>query len=334
MIYLINRNTDPAINHGIEEYFMKETEEDVFTLWRNDRTILIGKNQDVFAEVNMDYAKEKDIKIVRRLSGGGTIYCDLGNMQYSFITKNDTGVSGRESFIVFAKPIVQALRDLGLDAEFTGRNDILLEENKISGNAQYRHKDRIVHHGTLLYSNDIETLANALYSRPIKFQNKNVKSVTSRVGQIKDHVDMDIEDFMAYVTEKIIDFYGIESVVDYEDLSDEIKAKIDDYAQRFREEEWNIASNLGASHHSFSVKYPYGLVEYKLRIKDNLIDSLYIQGDYFEENDVKILANALMGTRLDRQELEAALDSYDISEYIIGMDQETLVNDLLSMKEE
>lgn len=332
MIYLINKNVDPAINHGIEEYFMKETNEDVFSLWQNDRTVLLGKNQDAYAEMDIDYAKANDLKVVRRLSGGGTIYCDLGNMQYSFITNDDRKVLGTDSFAKFAEPIVEALRSLDMDAEFTGRNDIVLEGCKISGNAQYRYKDRIIHHGTLLYSSDKETLSNVLYSRPIKFQNKAVKSVSARVGEIKVFVDMDIESFMDYIIQAIIDHYGIEKVVNYDDLSDEVKARIDYYAERFRDEEWNLGKNLDETHHSFSIKHSYGLVEYKLRCKEGIIDSLYILGDYFEDEDVEILAKALIGTKLDEASLEARLKDFDISSYVKGMDQETLIKDLISIE--
>lgn len=333
MIYLINNNTDPAINHGIEEYFLRDTNEDVYSLWRNRPVILLGKNQDAYAELNMENAEAEGVGIVRRLSGGGTIYCDLGNMQYTFITKDDKKLSNRESFIVFAKPVVEALQKLGLDAEFTGRNDILLEGNKISGNAQYKCKDRIVHHGTLLYSSDKEMLSKVLYSRPIKFQNKAVKSVTSRVGEIKDYVDMDIEEFMDYITSYIIDYYNIKDIIHLDDLSQEAKDRIKTYSEKFRDDEWNIGSNHSADHHSFSIKYPYGLVEYKIRVKDGKIDSLYIQGDYFENNDIEVLADALIGSEYSTEGLEKALEGLNVNDYIKGMDESTLVNDLISIQE-
>lgn len=331
MIYLINKNVDPAINFGIEEYFMRETNEDVFTLWQNDRTILLGKNQDAYAEMDIEYALANDLKIVRRLSGGGTIYCDLGNMQYSFITNDDSTSKGCESFAKFAEPIVGALKNLNLDASFTGRNDIILEGSKISGNAQYRNKNRIIHHGTLLYSSDRETLSKVLYSRPIKFQNKAVKSVNARIGEIKDFVDMSLEEFMEYIIQYIVDFYDIKEVLSYDTLSDDIKSRIDFYAQRFRDEKWNIGKNFDSSFKTFSIKHPYGLVEYKLRIKDGLIDDLYIMGDYFEDRDVETLAQSLIGTKLDKEALGKSLKNYEISDFIKGMDQETLINDLINV---
>lgn len=332
MLYVINENTYPPKNFGVEEYFMRDTDDEVFILWRNVPAVIIGKNQDVYAEVNLDYAKENNIGIYRRKSGGGAVYHDLNNLQYTYISSN-TDVRGKESFELFAKPVVDALKNLGLDAEFTGRNDILLEGDKISGNAQYRYKKRIIHHGTLLFNTDKDAIANVLYSRPIKFQNKAVKSVSSRVGTINTKVDMDLEEFTQYLQDYIIEYYGIEeaNVIKHEDIPWDI---VEEYAKPFEEDTWNLGENYSPDHVSFSVKYPYGLVEYKLKAQDKVIDSLYIQGDYFEDKDVEILAGALIGTALEREALEKALESYEISEYINGMDKETLIEDLIKMNQE
>lgn len=332
MIYLINDNTDPAINFGIEEYFMKDTDHDLYSLWQNTPSVLLGKNQDAYAELDIDYARKNNVDIVRRKSGGGTIYCDLGNMQYSFVTQDDRNVTGRESFKVFARPIVEALKNLGLDAEFTGRNDILLGGDKVSGNAQYRYKGRTVHHGTLLYATDKDSISKLLYSRPIKFQNKSVKSVSSRVGQIKDQIDMDIGDFMDYISSYVVDYYKIEDVISLEDLGKEARDKISLYSKQFRDDGWNIGQDYSKNHHSFSIKYAYGLVEYKLRLKDGIIDSLYILGDYFEDEDVEELANRLIGTEFNKEDLGKALEACNVSNYIKGMDNDTLVTDLISIK--
>ncbi len=330
MIYVINENTYPPNNFGIEEYFMRETDEEVFMLWRDIPAVIIGKNQDVYAEVNLDYAKDNNIEVFRRKSGGGAVYHDLNNLQYTYISSN-VDVKGKESFELFAKPIVDALKNLGLDAEFTGRNDILLEGGKISGNAQYRYKNRIIHHGTLLFETDKDTISNVLYSRPIKFQNKSVKSVSSRVGSIKEKVDMNLEEFTKYLQDYVINYYDIKNVLTLEDIPWQ---KVEEYAEPFTHDSWNLGKDYTNDHVSFSVKYPYGLVEYKLRTKEGKIDSLYIQGDYFENKDVEILAAALIGKELDREVLEKALDDYQISDYVNGMDKETLINDLLKINKE
>ena len=331
MLYVINDNTYPPKNFGIEEYLMKNTDEEVFMFWRNVPVVIIGKNQDVYAEVNLDNARENDIGIYRRKSGGGAVYHDLNNLQYSYISSN-IGLKGKDSFELFAKPVVDALRNLGLNAEFTGRNDILIDGAKVSGNAQYRYKKRIIHHGTLLFDTDKETIAKVLYSRPIKFQNKSVKSVSSRVGSIKEKINMDLKEFIQYLQEYVIEYYEIanENILTLEDLD---MVKIEEYAKPFEQDSWNLGEDYEKDHASFSVKYPYGLVEYKLRSKNNKIDSLYIQGDYFENKDVEILYEALLGKELDRDILEYSLSSYEISDYINGMDRKTLIDDLMKMKE-
>lgn len=332
MLYVINDNTYPPRNFAIEEYLMKDTDEEVFMLWRNEHTVIIGKNQDAYAEVNMDYLKENNIGLHRRKSGGGAVYHDLNNLQYSYISSK-IDAKGTESFKLFARPVVDALKSLGLNAEFTGRNDILIDGEKVSGNAQYRNKGRIVHHGTLLFKTDKDAIKGSLYSRPIKFQNKSVKSVESRVGSIDQKVDMNPEEFMDYLKDYVIDYYDIseDNILNIKDLPQEV---LDEYTKPFEADEWNLGRDLSKDHASFSVKYPYGLVEYKLRAKGGIIDSLYIQGDYFESEDVEKLAQVLIGKKLDKKVLEEALDSVEVTDYINGMDKKTLIDDLLKLKEE
>lgn len=322
MKYLVNDNVNPAWNHAMEEYFLKDTQEQIFTLWRNRRTLLLGRNQDAYSEVDISFARENDIRIVRRLSGGGTVYCDLNNMQYSFITdlKN-----GENSFAHFAKPVVEALKNLGLDAEFTGRNDILLDGKKISGNAQYRYKNRILHHGTLLFDIDTALLGRALQHKPIKFEQKNVKSVSSRVGNIKDYVAYEnVTDFMDYLVKYIVDFCGIEEILNVEDT---IRNGAEKYLSRFEDESWNLGSPNRASI-PLSKKYAYGLVEYHVRWSENVLRELKIQGDFFQDRDVRQLERMLVGH--SESELRPLLEQTAVDEFIKGMDSETLLNDLLS----
>ncbi len=322
MKYFINENLNPSWNHAMEEYFLKETKESIFTLWRNRHTLLLGRNQDAYSEVNIPFARENDIRIVRRLSGGGTVYCDPDNMQYSFITdlKN-----GENSFEHFAEPVVQALKALGLEAEFTGRNDILLDGKKISGNAQYRYKNRILHHGTLLFDIDTALLGKALQHKPIKFEQKSVKSVSSRVGNIKDYVEYKtVTEFMEYLIKYIIDYCEIKEVLN---LDDSIRRGASKYLSRFEDEEWNLGTpNREAV--KLSKKYAYGLVEYHARWSENALHDLKIQGDFFQDRDVRDLEKLLIGH--SETEIRSLLERTDVEEYIKGMDRQTLLQDLLS----
>ena len=148
MLLIYNEKTNPYFNLAMEEYFLKNTKEDLFLLWRNESAIIVGKNQNTLSEINYEYVKEHDIKVVRRQSGGGAVFHDLGNICFTFIACNNNHFS---DFKRFTMPIVDALKGLGVNAEFSGRNDLLIDGQKFSGNAQYNYKDRVMHHGTLLF---------------------------------------------------------------------------------------------------------------------------------------------------------------------------------------
>ena len=168
-------------------------------VWQNVPTILIGRNQDALCEYDADYVREKGIRVVRRLSGGGAIYCDLRNLQYSLIAPFRSGGEEENPFLKFASPVVGALKRLGIDAEFTGRNDITVEGKKVSGNAQFRFENRVLHHGTLLFDVDMEAISKALRPNPIKLVNKQIQSVASRIGTLSEYVRMDVRAFMEYL---------------------------------------------------------------------------------------------------------------------------------------
>ena len=206
MIFIENNNLDPALNHSIELYVMDKYNDDVFMLWRNRPCIVIGRFQNINMEVNLDFTKANGLDVVRRLSGGGAIYCDTDNMQYTFITKQ-TSISN--SFAKFAEPVVKALKSLELEAEFTGRNDIHLNGAKVSGNAQFHKDGKVVHHGTLLFKANTHNLLNALKVRDIKFRGKAVSSVASRIGFIGDYVKMNALEFKSYVESFIKKEYNI-----------------------------------------------------------------------------------------------------------------------------
>lgn len=326
MRYLNNDNIDPAMNHAIEEYLLKETSDSHFMLWRNRPTILLGKNQDAFAELNFEYVENNDIDIVRRLSGGGTVFCDLGNMQYSLIT--DIGKGDQNSFIKFSKPVVEALKSLGLKAEFTGRNDILIEGKKISGNAQYKYKNRIIHHGTILFDVNMDMLAGSINSRPVKFINKSVKSVSSRVGTIKEYLpDYSVEKFMDYLKNYVIDYYGIKTT---DELTPELLEKSERYITRFRDPKWNLGKRYTDSI-EMTVKYPFGLVEYKLRMDGGRIIDIDFLGDFFSDLEIENLRKVLIGTEVKPDALREIIKDVDINRYINGMNNEILISDLVSM---
>ena len=202
--YLETGSLDPHYNLAFEEYVLcNRREGEYLLLWQNDNTIVIGQNQNAEAEINRAFGEEHHINVVRRTTGGGAVYHDLGNLNYSFIT--DAGDSDQLAMERFTRPVVEALKALGLQAEASGRNDILVEGRKVSGTAQRIVKGRILHHGTLLFDANPSMVAGALRVDPEKFRSKSTKSVRSRIGNIRDFLqqDMNLPAFWTFLKEQL-----------------------------------------------------------------------------------------------------------------------------------
>ena len=296
-------------------------------VWQNVPTILIGRNQDALCEYDADYAEEKGIRVVRRLSGGGTIYCDLKNLQYTLIAPFRD--EGENPFLKFAAPVVDALRHLGIDAEFTGRNDITVEGKKVSGNAQFRYGDRVLHHGTLLFDVDHEAISRALRPNPVKFVNKQVRSVASRIGTLAPYVRMDVRDFMEYLKEQLMGHYGVRETcaVRQEDLREVLRIK----RERFDSPAWNFGLRYRFTHR-YDVRHPFGMIGYRLEVGRSLIEHAEILGDFFGDRDVFELAQRLEGNALERGALVRCLEGVRAGDYIHGMENEVLIGDVMAAR--
>ena len=179
-------NSDPYFNLAAEEYFLKSFQEDFFMLWRSRPSVVVGKHQNALAEINHEFVRNHQIPVARRLSGGGTVFHDPGNVNFTFI-RNVKDIS-EVNFKVFTVPVIEALKKLGVEAYTTGRNDLLIEGKKISGNAEHVHKNRVLHHGTLLFDSHLEALKGALKVDLSKFEDKAVQSNRSEVTNIADYI--------------------------------------------------------------------------------------------------------------------------------------------------
>lgn len=319
MIYVINKSVDPSFNHALEEYFLKDTRESIFMIWQNEPTVLIGRNQNLELEINTDFTKAHDMHVVRRLSGGGTVYCDLNNCQYTFITNRDD--KDENLFKSFARPVVLALKKLGLDADFTGRNDIMIGDKKVSGNAQYRYKDRIIHHGTLLFDADMELLSGSMKAREIKFIDKNVHSHRAHVGLIKNYVDMDVHEFIDYIAKNIVDYHNISEIREPSNAElESLKKYLSDFPDFNK-----TGYDKEHSRKYMAKKYPFGLVEYGLDDEDGKIKKLKIMGDFFLNNELEPFLSSIRGINIESIEDEL---KYDIGDFIIGMTNDEFISDL------
>ncbi len=329
MLLIENPSTDPAYNHALEEYLLKNLQEDVFMVWQNVPTILIGRNQDALCEYDADYVREKGIRVVRRLSGGGTIYCDLENLQYTLIAPFRGEGEGKNPFLKFAAPVVEALKRLGIDAEFTGRNDITVEGKKVSGNAQFRYGSRVLHHGTLLFDVDRETISRALRPNPVKFVNKQVQSVASRIGTLAEYVRMDVREFMETLKRHFMEHYSIRET--YALREEELREVMRIKRERFDSPSWN----LGVRHrftHTYHVRHPFGLIGYRLEVDAGVIRHAEILGDFFGDRDVLELAKRLEGSALEHAALARELDGVRVDDYIRGMENGAFIEDVLSAR--
>ena len=206
MVYIDTNSTDVYYNFGCEYYFATEKifEDTVFLFWRTTPTLMLGKYQNVAEEINQSFAKENKMNIVRRMSGGGTIYTDLGGWQFTFIDRDRSNVIEFKKYI---SPIIAALKNFGVDADFNGRNDLCIENKKISGNAQYKLEESIIHHGSLLFDTDIEKMVNATTVDSYKIISKSIKSVRDRVTNISEHIkdgDITAKDFKKAMVNSIL----------------------------------------------------------------------------------------------------------------------------------
>ncbi|QRG66752.1 lipoate--protein ligase [Brevibacillus choshinensis] len=317
--------TDPRINLAIEEYALKQlpASDDYLLFYINEPSIIIGKNQNTIEEINADYVAENNIHIVRRLSGGGAVYHDLGNLNFSFIT-NDDGQSFH-NFRKFTEPVVQALKGLGVEAELTGRNDIQVGERKISGNAQYSTKGRMYSHGTLLFASEMENVVSALKVNAEKIKSKGIKSIRSRVANITEFLDKDmtIEEFRLAILHSI---FGGGEVEEYK-LTEEDWANIHKLSrERYQSWDWNYGkspkSNFRASKRFDNI----GTVEVQLDIEKGRIEEAKIYGDFFGAREVSELEAKLEGIPYDRGAVTDALAEVSIHEFVGNLDREAFMD--------
>lgn len=319
--------TDPRINLAIEEYALKNlpNSDDYLLFYINEPSIIIGKNQNTIEEINATYVEENNIHVVRRLSGGGAVYHDLGNLNFSFIT-NDDGESFH-NFRKFTAPVVQALKTLGVEAELTGRNDIQVGERKISGNAQYSTKGRMFSHGTLLFDSEMENVVSALKVNAEKIQSKGIKSIRSRVANISEFLvnKMTIEEFRLAILHSI---FGEGEIEEYK-LTDEDWEKIHELSRsRYQTWEWNYGKSPKSNYRQ-SKRFDIGTVEIQLDIEKGKIKEAKIYGDFFGVRDVAELEAVLRDTPYDRSSISERLADINLQEFFGKLDQASFVDLLL-----
>jgi lipoate-protein ligase A len=323
MLIIERHNTDPYFNLATEEYVLKNFDEDVFMLWRNAPSIIVGKHQNTLAEINVEFVKQHNIPVVRRLSGGGAVFHDLGNLNFTFIR---TGRS--ENLIDFRKytgPILEVLQKMGIVAKFEGRNDLTIDGRKFSGNAEHIWKNRVLHHGTLLFSSHMPNLAQALHIDPLKFQDKAVKSVRGRVTNISDHLrePMNVLQFASMIERHIMEKYPDARLVV---LSQEDHDKINELVRdKYNTWEWNFGYSPDYNFRKILRTEKSGTIEFDLDVHNGTIKHIKIFGDYFSRFDTEEIETALAGITHQQHSIREALQTFSIDDYFVNLTREEFI---------
>ncbi|MBQ6734960.1 MAG: lipoate--protein ligase [Lachnospiraceae bacterium] len=325
LIYLETNSTDPFYNLAFEEIVLKtRTEGNVLILWQNDNTVVIGQNQITAAEINQAFIDRHHIRVVRRMTGGGAVYHDLGNLNFSFITDVSDSAC---SFRFFLEPVIQSLRSLGVPAELSGRNDILANGKKISGNAQRILHHRILHHGTLLFDSDFSMITGALQVDPEKFRSKAIRSVGSRVGNIREMLktDMTTDAFWDFMKRSLLQTDMTEGA-----LSDaELKAVSVLKAEKYDTREWNYGRS---PHCDIHVKryWDGGCLEADIALDKGNVSHISFYGDYLSRRPMDEPERSLTGVPFDRETFAKILRNYPLQEYFGSITEEEILLTIFS----
>lgn len=306
--------TDPTINLALEEYCVRNLNfenQNYLLFYINEPSIIIGKHQNTIEEINSEYVKTKNIHVVRRVSGGGTVYHDHGNLNFSFMTKYDA--SSLHNFKKFTQPVIDTLQEMGVNAELSGRNDIVVDGRKISGNAQFSNTKSMLSHGTLLFKSAIEDVVEALNVKLDKIESKGIKSVRSRVANITEFLAevITIEEFKERLIKKI--FENEESSV--HELNEEEWEKVYKLSEeKYRNWDWNYGRSPEFNLQKIN-RFEFGQIDIRLQVKDGVIADIKIFGDFLAHGELKEVEDMLLGAKFEESELERILDNVDMQHY-------------------
>lgn len=325
MISIRNNCKDPHFNLALEEYVVKflDSSESYVILWQNEPSVIIGRNQNTIEEINSKYINENNINVVRRLSGGGAVYHDLGNLNFTFIVNNEKDVAS--NFKIFTEPVINALRKFNVQAEFSGRNDITIEGKKFSGNAQYYYGKRLLHHGTILFNSNLSVVQDALNVKQEKIESKGVKSVKSRVTNVYPFLqkEISIDEFKDTLLKFFLndeDYIEKEYIL----LEDDIDKIRDLMKNRYSNWEWNYGESP-----TFDIekgkRFTGGKLELKFNVSDGVIKDLKINGDFFGKKEVSELESLLMRKKYRELDVKNLLQNIQFDNYFAGISIEDFI---------
>ncbi len=326
MILIQWPETDATFNLAAEEYIFNNLDknQDYLLLWQNCNAVIIGRHQTTIEEINREYVQAHDVQVVRRLSGGGAVYHDLGNLNYTLIINTQTSLY---DFKVLSIPVVQALQRLGVKAEFTGRNDLVIDGKKISGAAQMIKQGRLLHHGTLLFHSDLDMLEKVLSVKLDKIESKGIKSVRSRVTNICDTApQLTIESFKS----ELIQTLSEANTLTVTSLTSKDKSAINALADaKYRTWEWNYGQSPEYNLRK-DMRFSGGGLSIYLQVNKGTIESVRICGDYFGDGDIQEIEAALISAKLKPEEIQNILSNFNVGSYIHGLTSDELIKFIAS----
>ena len=323
MKFLRNSETDPYYNMAFDEYCLESLaiDEPVFYLWQNRPAVIVGLNQEVNTEVNLDYLRQNNIVLARRVSGGGAVYHDWGNLNYTIVGRSE---DLERDYPEYAGLMMQALRKLGVQAELSGRNDILVEGKKVSGFAKRVSKNRLMVHGTLMYDVNLDVLTQSLNPPATKLQTKGIASVRSRVTNLREHLPeiKDIQDFKNRLEKALSNDYADEeyklSVSEIEDIRTLANEK-------FGRWDWIYGRSPRATL-THSARLSCGNIEIHLTLNENRIASCRFGGDFIGNLPTSDIEMHLIGVSYDVLSIEKCLSEIEVSDYFDGVKEADLIH--------
>ncbi len=330
MVYIETDSTLPAWNLATEEYCLKQLThlDRIVMLWRNKDAVIIGRYQNALQEVNVEAAAREGVQIVRRPSGGGAVYHDLGNLCYTFISQ-ESNIPELDMQLI-CRPMLVTLQKLGVPAELSGRNDLTINGLKISGTAQTIHQDRLMHHGTLLFNSDLDRLGKVLRTSSEKYASKGTQSVRSRVTNISDYLPrkIDILEFKQLLLETLFE----DGPINEYHLTPEDRLAIRDLAQsKYSSWEWNIGESPPCNF-SNTVRYTGGKLDVQLMIKNGLIETCRVYGDFLGKLPIEPLEDALVGSRYQMDEVTERISGLNFAMHLGGITQEQFLSCLFALE--
>jgi len=326
MLCINDHQTDPYFNLAAEEYVLKNFADNCFMLWRNSPSVIVGRHQNSLAEINLDYVKQNHIKVVRRLSGGGAVFHDLGNLNFTFIenAKSDQLIN----FQKYTQPVIDVLQLLEINARFEGRNDLVIDGKKFSGNAEHVFRGRVLHHGTLLFASELTDLSGALNVNPAKFTDKAVKSVRSRVANISSHLKkpLELETFREMILRYMMDNHSDCKPYGYTETDVAAINKLRD--EKYATWDWNFGQSPGYNMVN-SLRTGGGHLEIHLDAQNGVIKHARIFGDFFNIGDIAELEQFLTGTPHNEASIRQKLQQIHLSDYLVNITEDEIVRCLM-----